>query len=132
MPLVLTKAAPDLGIVVHDEEAMIAFYGDTLGLEKIGTFSVPGAVQHRFAMGATTIKLVIPDKRPTERAPGESLMDATGIRYWTAFCSGIERLLEECEKAGSNVLLPITTGSNGLRYTVLTDPDGNAFELVQS
>jgi catechol 2,3-dioxygenase-like lactoylglutathione lyase family enzyme len=131
MPLVLAKAAPDLGIVVHDEEAMIAFYGETLGLEKLGTFPVPGARQHRFVMGATTIKLVVPDQRPSARPPGSSLLDATGIRYWTAFCTEIEKLLEECEQAGSKVLIPLSTGSTGVRYAVLTDPDGNAFELVE-
>ncbi|HLY82449.1 MAG TPA: VOC family protein [Acidimicrobiales bacterium] len=131
MPLMLSKPALDIGIVVHDEAAMVAFYGDTLGLVALGKFPVPGAVQHRFEMGQTTMKLVVPDDRPTARPPGRSIKDATGIRYWTAFCTGLDGIVAECQAAGSEVVIPVSTGSTGVRYAVLTDPDGNCFELIE-
>jgi catechol 2,3-dioxygenase-like lactoylglutathione lyase family enzyme len=131
MPLMLSKPALDIGIVVHDEEAMVAFYGNTLGLVQIGTFAVPGAKQHRFAMGETTMKLVVPDERPSARPPGREIKDATGIRYWTAFCTGLESIVAECVAAGSELVVPLSTGSTGVHYAVLTDPDGNCFELIE-
>jgi len=131
MPLKLSKPALDIGIVVHDEEAMVAFYGTTLGLPSLGTFPVPGAVQHRFEMGDTTMKLVVREDHPTARPPGRSIGDATGIRYWTAFCTDLEGIVAECEAAGSEVVIPLSTGSTGVHYAVLTDPDGNCFELIE-
>lgn len=131
MPLKLSKPALDLGIVVHDEEAMLAFYGGTLGLTKIGVFTLPNAVQHRFEMGETTMKLVVPNDRPTARPSGRTIGEATGIRYWTAFCTGLEDIVAECQAAGSELVIPITVGSTGVHYAVLADPDGNCFELIE-
>ena len=131
MALKLTKPALDIGIVVHDEEAMVAFYGTTLGLEPLGTFPVPTGIQHRFAMGETTMKLVVPSERPTARPSGRGIGEATGIRYWTAFCSGLEAIVAECQAAGSELVIPVSTGSTGVHYAVLTDPDGNCFELIE-
>ena len=131
MPLMLSKPALDIGIVVHDEEAMVAFYGTTLGLVPLGTFPIGGSVQHRFAMGETTMKLVVPEHRPAARPAGRSIGDATGIRYWTAFCTGLEGIVAECQAAGSEVVIPISRGSTGVHYAVLTDPDGNCFELIE-
>jgi catechol 2,3-dioxygenase-like lactoylglutathione lyase family enzyme len=131
MPLKLDKQALDIGIVVRDEEAMVAFYGGTLGLVKIGTFPVPNAMQHRYEMGATTMKLVVPNDPPAARPPGRTISEGTGIRYWTAFCIGLEDIVAECAAAGSEVVTPVSTGSTGLHYAVLTDPDGNCFELIE-
>jgi catechol 2,3-dioxygenase-like lactoylglutathione lyase family enzyme len=132
MPLVISKSSLDIGIVVHDIDAMIGFYRDVLGLPELGAFPLPGTVQHRYALGDSTIKLNVPDVAPTVRAPGGETKDATGIRYWTAFCVGLEDIVGECVAAGAPVVLPVTTSKlSGVRYALLKDPDGNCFELVE-
>jgi catechol 2,3-dioxygenase-like lactoylglutathione lyase family enzyme len=131
MPLKLSSPGVDLGIVVHDLEAMLRFYGETLGLPLIGEFPVPGGIQHRFQMGSTTIKLLAPTVAVDERPSGGGISGATGIRYWTAFCEGLEEIVAECVAAGSKIMVGLSTGSTGVRYAVLQDPDGNCFELIQ-
>jgi catechol 2,3-dioxygenase-like lactoylglutathione lyase family enzyme len=131
VPLVPAKQAIDLGIVVKDLEAMLSFYGGTLGLPPLGEFKVPGGVQHRFLLGDTTMKLVVPDVEPTEASPVGEIKVATGIRYWTAHVAGIDALVTECVAAGAVVNVPISNASTGARYAVLRDPDGNCFELIE-
>jgi catechol 2,3-dioxygenase-like lactoylglutathione lyase family enzyme len=132
MPLSVLKPALDLGIVLHDVDAMIVFYRDVLGLPEVGTFSVSGGQQHRYLLGESTIKLYIADNQPAVRSPGGGIQDATGIRYWTAFCSGLDEIVAECIAAGAPQIIPLTTSSTGVRYIVLADPDGNCFELIES
>jgi catechol 2,3-dioxygenase-like lactoylglutathione lyase family enzyme len=42
MAVALTKDSIDLGIVVRDAEASLAFYRDTLGFTDAGTMPMPG------------------------------------------------------------------------------------------
>ena len=42
MPVQLTKDSIDLGIVISDADASLAFYRDTLGFEHVGDMPMPG------------------------------------------------------------------------------------------
>jgi catechol 2,3-dioxygenase-like lactoylglutathione lyase family enzyme len=130
--LVVSKPSIDIGIVLDDVDAMIRFYRDVLGLPELGVFPVPGGVQHRYALGDSIIKLVVPDVAPGSRAPGGQLKEATGIRDWTAVCKQLDATVEACIAAGASVLTPLNVSPSGIRYAVLTDPDGNGFELIES
>ena len=102
MGVELTKDAIDLGIVVADEEAMLAFYRDTLGLEYLNRQTVgPGGYMHRLACGESVIKLVVPPEAPPAETP-RGARAQTGIRYFTIVLANLEEVVARCERRASS------------------------------
>ena len=65
-----TKDSIDLGIVVRDAEAALAFYRDTLGLEYQGEMPLGGGtIMHRLLCGTSLIKLLALKEPPAVSAP---------------------------------------------------------------
>ena len=51
----------DVGIVTRNTEAMLRFYGETLGLPSIATVTLPGRGRiHKFLVGSNVVKLFEP------------------------------------------------------------------------
>ncbi len=66
------KPGADIGIVVSNADAALAFYRDTLGLEYVASMPMPiggGGTMHRLACGGTTVKLVCWDTPPAGANP---------------------------------------------------------------
>ena len=62
MTVRLTKTAIDLGIVVKNGPAALAFYKDLLGFKHEGDMPMPGGgTMHRLLCGDSLIKIVVPD-----------------------------------------------------------------------
>ena len=128
----LKKNAIDLGIVVSDLEASIAFYQGVLGFVDEGEIPFPGGgTMRRLGCGDTTIKLVHLAENPKERAPGGGIEGATGYRYWTISVSNLEEIAKACEEAGCAIpLKPIEVPAAG-RFLIVEDPDGNWVEFAE-
>lgn len=128
----LKKNAIDLGIVVNDLEASLAFYQGVLGFVDEGEIPFPGGgTMHRLGCGDTTIKLVRLAKSPKERAPGGGIQGATGYRYWTVSVSNLDEIATACEEAGYAIpLKPIEIPAAG-RFLIVEDPDGNWVEFAE-
>ena len=130
MAVELTKDAIDLGIVVADEEAMLAFYRDTLGLEYLNRQTVgPGGYMHRLACGDSVIKLVVPPEAPPAQTP-RGARAQTGIRYFTILLSNLEEVVARCEAAGLEFHVPLKAATHGGMYAQVYDPDGNVVAFV--
>ena len=57
MSLAITKPSIDIGIVCNDIDAMMTFYGETLGLPLEATIPMPGGGKmNRFKVGDSVIK----------------------------------------------------------------------------
>src|SRR5688572_31136038 len=109
MTVELAKDSIDLGIVVTDIDASLAFYRDMLGFVPDGEMPMPGGgTMHRLLCGTSLIKLVVPAATPPAVAAGGGIMGATGYRYWTITVSNIEDLVAECAAAGHAVPVPVT------------------------
>ena len=65
----LGKDSIDLGIVVTDLDASLAFYRDTLGFIDAGEVPIPGGSMRRLMCGTSTIKLLSPGRTPPAVAP---------------------------------------------------------------
>ena len=132
MSVDLTKDSIDLGIVVRDAEAALAFYRDVLGLEDLGERPMPGGVMHRLGCGTSVIKLVSLKNVPPAAAPPGGIGGGTGYRYWTISVSNMEAVVAACEAAGRPVAVPITELAPGITIAIVEDPDGNWVELLKT
>jgi glyoxylase I family protein len=134
MPVKLTKGAIDLGIVVKDGPAALAFYRDLLGFEHEGDMAMPGGggTMHRLLCGDSLIKLVVPAKAPPAAAPPGGIPGATGYRYWTISVSNIADVVAACREDGRNVVVPEREIRPGVRIAIVEDPDGNWVEFLQT
>lgn len=133
MGVKLTKQSIDLGIIVKDGPAALAFYRDLLGFKHEGDMPMPrgGGTMHRLLCGDSLIKVVVPAKAPPAVSPPGGIGGATGYRYWTISVSNISELVAACAKAGRNVVVPESEIRPGIRIAIVEDPDGNWVEFLQ-
>jgi catechol 2,3-dioxygenase-like lactoylglutathione lyase family enzyme len=128
----VTSPGIDLGIVVRDARAALAFYRDLLGMEHQGDNPVPGGGQmHRLMAGDSMIKIVVPEPLPAASAPPGGIPGGTGLRYFTISIAGLDELLEACTRAGVPIVRPATTMAPGVRIAIVEDPEGNWVEFLE-
>jgi catechol 2,3-dioxygenase-like lactoylglutathione lyase family enzyme len=132
MGLQLTKDSIDLGLVVRDADAALAFYRDVLGLEDLGERAMPGGTMRRLGCGTSVLKLVSLKKTPDASAPPGGIPGGTGYRYWTISVSNIEEVVAACEAAGRPIAVPVTELAPGITIAIIEDPDGNWVELLKT
>jgi catechol 2,3-dioxygenase-like lactoylglutathione lyase family enzyme len=132
MALQLTKDSIDLGIVISDPEASLAFYRDTIGLAVVGQDPMPfGGTMYRLMCGTSMIKLVHLTKEPPAKAPPGGIPGGFGYRYWTISVSNIEEVTAAVEAAGHRVAVPVRELRPGVTISIVEDPDGNWVEFLQ-
>jgi catechol 2,3-dioxygenase-like lactoylglutathione lyase family enzyme len=133
MTVALTKDSIDIGIVVRDADAALAFYRDTLGFKDTGTMPMPGGgTMYRLLCGSTLVKLVDPGKELPAVAPPGGIQGAYGYRYWTISVSNLDDLSSKCETAGRKVVIAPREIRPGVRIAMIEDPDGNWVELLEN
>lgn len=132
MGVALTKDSIDLGIVVSDPEAALAFYRDVLGFENAGEMAMPGGgTMYRLMCGTSMIKLVHPASPPPAVAPPGGIPGATGYRYFTVSVSNIDEITDACAAAGRKVVVPVRELRAGITISIVEDPDGNWVEFLK-
>ncbi len=134
MALNLRQQAIDLGIVITDSEASLAFYRDLLGMEHEGDIPMPlggGGTMHRLRCGEALIKLVKMDDVPEQRAAGGGIVGATGLRYFTLHVADVEEIMARCEAGGAPVVVGVREARPGVTIGMVADPDGNVVEFVR-
>lgn len=133
MSLMVNKAAIDLGIITRDAGPMLAFYQTLLGLELEGVIPMPsGGTMHRLKVGDSVVKIVQLDRAPPADAVPGGIPAATGMRYWTIHISNLAAVVELCDQAGYQVVVPPTVIRSGVTIAMVVDPDGNWLELLQA
>jgi catechol 2,3-dioxygenase-like lactoylglutathione lyase family enzyme len=132
MGLDLSKNAFDLGIVVSDIDQALGFYRDFLGFpfEQKMPFSKTTTL-HFLKAGDASIKLWEVAEPPGATDPGFPLDGARGYRYITFSVTNLDEVAGAAERAGVKTLVPTTELMPGVKICILSDPDGNAVELVQ-
>jgi len=129
----LTKAGIDLGIVVTDGPAALAFYRDTLGFRHEGDMPFPGGgTMHRLWCGESLIKVVVPATPPAARAATGGIPAATGYRYWTISVSNLDELAAACKAKGYKLPVEPRELRPGIKIAFVEDPDGNWIEFLQT
>jgi glyoxylase I family protein len=133
MTIDVKKPAIDIGIIARDIDAMLAFYRDVLGLEFEVAIPMPGGgTMNRFKVGDSVIKVIELDPAaPADAAPG-GIRGATGYRYWTITVGNLEDCVQQAADSGSKVVVPAKEVRPGITIAIITDPDGNWVELLQT
>jgi catechol 2,3-dioxygenase-like lactoylglutathione lyase family enzyme len=132
MGVALTKDSIDLGIVVTDPQAALAFYRDVLGFGDSGEMAMPGGgTMYRLTCGTSLIKLVHPASPPPAVAPPGGIPGATGYRYFTISVSNIDEITDACAAAGRKVVVPVRDLRPGITISIVEDPDGNWVEFLK-
>ncbi|MAT65857.1 MAG: hypothetical protein CMN57_09455 [Gammaproteobacteria bacterium] len=129
MGMQAAKNAVDVGVIVNDIEASLAFYVDKLGLEKVQEMPLPFGTMHRLAFGDSFIKLVDPKEKAPAGTPG--LHSVLGFRYITFQVSNIDALCDELAAAGATFTIEKNELMPGITIAMVDDPDGNIVEFVQ-
>ena len=73
-----------------------------------------------------------PKKAPPAAAAGGGIQGATGYRYWTISVANLAEIVERCQRAGVNVVVPITELRPGITIAIVEDPDGNWVEFLET
>lgn len=133
MTIEVKKPAIDIGIVTKDIDAMMTFYGETLGLEFEVAIPMPGGgTMNRFKVGDSVIKVIELDPAaPADAVPG-GIRAASGYRYWTITCDNLEAAVQKAADAGSKIVVPAKEVRPGITIAIIADPDGNWVELLQT
>jgi len=133
MALQLTKDSIDLGIVVKDPQASLAFYRDTVGMTDAGDGPMGGGSHmYRLMCGTSMVKLLTFAKPPKGEAPPGGINGGTGYRYFTITVANIEEVTKACGDAGYTVAMGVTNLRPGITISMVLDPDGNTVEFLQA
>lgn len=134
MTIEFGQRAIDLGIVISDSDASLAFYRDLLGMHHEADIPMPvgpGGTMHRLRCGDTLIKLVKFDTVPEQRPGGGGISGATGYRYFSIHMKNLESVFAAAVAAGAVVSVPLTEVRPGVLIAIVEDPDGNLVEFIQ-
>lgn len=142
-----SRSTIDIGLVVADMDASLAFYEQVLGMERVGEFAVDGPTAKRLGLtsggafnavmlrlgdeeGAPTLKLV--NAGETDRFQPEHIHDQSGIRYLTVFVSALNPMVERVQGEGITLLgeTPVQLGGGSNYLALIQDPDGVFIELI--
>lgn len=129
MGMQVAKNCLDLGLVVKDITASLAFYRDLLGLNYIEVLPTGFGKLHRLAFGDSFVKLIDPKKAPDGGPVGLSAQ--LGFRYLTFQITNIDEVCAACAKAGVTFEMPMQELRPGVKVAMVRDPDGNVVEFVQ-
>lgn len=123
------KDSLDLGVVVSDIEASLAFYRDTLGITYVGTNAVGFGTMHRLRFGTSDLKLIDPAE-PVPAGP-KGLTACLGMRYFTFVITNLDEVCEKLDALGVDFARKPVEIRPGVRIAMVYDPDGNVVEFVQ-
>lgn len=133
MTIQIKKNSIDIGIVAKDIKAMLAFYGDVIGLELEAVLDMPGGgVMNRFKVGDSVIKVVELDPPALADAAPGGIRGASGYRYWTITVGNLEQCVQRAADSGSEIVVAAKVIRPGVTIAIFTDPDGNWVELLQN
>lgn len=137
MERTFAKAGFDLGIVTFNDQQLLTFYRDVVGLSFEATLEMNSpllAKMHRLWAGDSLLKIVVPAAQPDDISPPMpgGINGGTGMRYFTLSVDDIDAILADCLAAGANIAVPKTEVRPGVVIAMVEDPDRNWVEFLQT
>ncbi|MGF7236771.1 MAG: VOC family protein [Frankia sp.] len=127
----MTLQRVEVGLVSADE-ALVEFFAEVFRLEQLPPITSGSGIVHRLQAPGTVIKVMVPSRPPTSAEPAGSFIAVKGLRYLTMCVSDLDGVIERATAHGGVVQHGPADVGPGVRVAVLSDPDGNALELLES
>ena len=128
-----TSDTIDIGMVTVNDQEMLHFYQNVLGFEKEIEIPFPGiGVVNKLNYGAGFIKILVLEKKPLNINPTGDFLTSNGIRYLTINLSNLDEILDTCKTHNINIINPGTIIRPVVTVALITDPDGNIIELMNT
>ena len=136
----LSRPVLDIGLVVRDFEASLAFYRDKLGLQPTRQVALDAETAKRagigqsgfeiqyMQLGEVNLKLVHFKDPPPAGPTGAD--GASGFRYVTMWVKDIMATYEEWKGKGVEFLSEPIRRTPEIQMVFLKDPDGNLIEIL--
>jgi predicted enzyme related to lactoylglutathione lyase len=124
----VTKA--EIGLVSADG-ALADFYAEVFEIERLETMDSGVGTVHRLDLPGALLKVMVPKRDPDPAPEAKAFFSFTGLRYLTFYVGGLDGILERAAARGGTVGHGPTDVGGGVRIAVLSDPDGNAIEMVE-
>lgn len=119
----------DIGLVSAGPD-LIEFYATVLGVEQIEPVEFPMGVVRRLQLPGGLLKVMTPSEPPVEPTPVPSFWGRAGYQYATIGVDDLRSTVEAAKANGGQVVMEPMALRPGVEIAVITDPDGNAVELM--
>jgi len=126
----MTTHAIDIGFVSADRR-LVDFLAEVFGFEELTPLEFPQGTVHRLQGPTGVVKVMVPAQPPAAPPSAEHFHAIGGLRYLTLRVDDLDGVVERATARGGSVTLGPIELRPGVHLVVLTDPDGNALEVVQ-
>jgi predicted enzyme related to lactoylglutathione lyase len=120
----------DIGFV-SASDALVSFYEEVFGTERLEPRVFPFATVHRLAFGPVTLKVMVPSDPPASPPAATQFWDVGGLRYVTTWVDDLDAVAGSWRAAGGTIAMEPTEIRPGVRTALLRDPDGNTVEAME-
>ena len=125
--------ALEAGLVGRDEQTLCAFYVSVMGFELAERLEFDVGAVCKLRRGAARLKIFFPRDALDPVAVAEPWFRPGGWRY-AALSVGrlndVDALAAAAEAAGGRVLMAPMNHREAARMTMISDPEGNAWEIL--
>lgn len=126
----MTTHAIDIGFVSGDR-GLVDFLAEVFGFDELTPLEFPQGTVHRLQGPAGVVKVMVPAQPPAAPPSVEQFHAVGGLRYLTLRVDDLDGVVERATARGGTVTIGPIELRPGVHLVVLTDPDGNALEVVQ-
>ncbi|MGQ9857239.1 MAG: VOC family protein [Thermodesulfobacteriota bacterium] len=127
--MIPAKDSLDVGILVSDIQASLAFYRDTLGLNFVEEIPLWFGTMYRLRFGTSDFKLIQPKEIPPRGPVG--LETQLGFRYVTFLVRNLSEICDKLQARGVSFYVAPREIRPGVRIAMVKDPDDNIVEFVE-
>lgn len=119
------------GIVTDDPDALLAFCRDGLGFELESTSEFPGGTVLRLRRDLARCKLYAPAGGAAAPERPDPWFRDRGFAYAALYVDDARLAFEQALAAGATAVAEPVSHRPGAVYAMITDPQGNVWELLQ-
>ena len=126
----MTVRALEAGLITADGERLACFYVDALGFTVDRTLEFPQGTVRRLSHGTALLKIFEPADAPMPLAD-QPWNAGSGFRYAALHVVDAVSAVAAITAHGGTIVADVSTHRPGACFALVTDPDGNVWEIRQ-
>ena len=119
------------GIVTGDGAALAGFYCEALGFSVDAVLTFPQGEVRRLRRGEARLKLYQPARVGAEAPTAGQWPDRAGWAYAALHVADASAEVDAVRAGGGTVIAEVTNHRPGACFALVSDPEGNVWELLQ-